>query len=138
MKKLHTKYKFNIRFCEVDAMRVVWHGSYAKYFEDAREAFGKEYGISYQQIEANGYFAPIVDMSFKFKKPLRYGMNPFITITYIPTEAAKIVFEYVINDSVTGEVMATGHTVQVFMNTNYELEILPPSFYEGWKRKNVI
>lgn len=119
-------------------MRVVWHGSYAKYFEDAREAFGKEYGISYQQIESNGYFAPIVDMSFKFKKPLRYGMNPFITITYIPTEAAKIVFEYVINDSVTGEVMATGHTVQVFMNTNYELEILTPSFYEGWKRLYVI
>ena len=31
-----------IRFSEVDSMKIVWHGSYAKYFEDAREAFGKE------------------------------------------------------------------------------------------------
>ena len=29
-----------IRFSEVDAMGIVWHGSYALYFEDAREAFG--------------------------------------------------------------------------------------------------
>ena len=26
-----------IRFSEVDSMNVVWHGSYALYFEDARE-----------------------------------------------------------------------------------------------------
>lgn len=29
-----------IRFSEVDSMGIVWHGSYALYFEDAREAFG--------------------------------------------------------------------------------------------------
>lgn len=32
---------FDIRFSEVDSMNVVWHGSYPLYFEDAREAFGK-------------------------------------------------------------------------------------------------
>ena len=32
---------FDIRFSEVDSMGVVWHGNYAKYFEDAREEFGR-------------------------------------------------------------------------------------------------
>ena len=66
-------------------MRVVWHGAYAKYFEDAREYFGEAYGIGYKVIEKNGYFAPLVDLSFQYKKPLTYGMTPEITITYQPT-----------------------------------------------------
>ena len=116
-------------------MRVVWHGAYAKYFEDARESFGEAYGIGYKVIEKNGYFAPLVDLSFQYKKPLKYGMTPEITITYRPTEAAKIVFDYEIRDAESQEVMATGHSVQVFMDLNYELVWTNPEFYEEWKKK---
>ena len=37
-----------IRFSEVDMMKVVWHGAYPLYLEDAREAFGDEYGLTYE------------------------------------------------------------------------------------------
>ena len=37
--------EFDVRFSEVDAMNVVWHGAYPLYFEDAREAFGARYGL---------------------------------------------------------------------------------------------
>lgn len=131
---LQTTYTFKIRFSEIDAMRVVWHGAYVKYLEDAREAFGKEYGLGYQFIEDNAYFAPIVDMRIKYHKPLRYGMVPEMTITYRPTDAAKIVFDYEIRDTSTGDVMVTGHTMQVFMDMNYELVLLNPPFYEEWKK----
>ena len=91
---LQSSLRFRIRFSEIDAMRVVWHGAYAKYFEDAREQFGKDFGLDYLMIERNGFYAPIVDLSFQYKQPLRYGMEPEIVITYRPTEAAKIVFDY--------------------------------------------
>ena len=53
----------NVRFSEVDSMCVVWHGSYVRYLEDGREAFGKKYaGIGYMDMYSNGYTAPIVDM----------------------------------------------------------------------------
>ena len=54
-----------IRFSEVDSMNVVWHGSYALYFEDARETFGAQYGLEYLTIAGNGYFAPLVELTFK-------------------------------------------------------------------------
>lgn len=44
-----------VRFSEVDAMQVVWHGEYVRYFEDGREAFGRRYGIGYQDIIRAGY-----------------------------------------------------------------------------------
>ena len=44
-----------IRFSEVDSMGVVWHGSYVKYLEDAREAFGAQHGLSYLFVFDNGF-----------------------------------------------------------------------------------
>ena len=76
LRSLSTSFRLRIRFSEIDAMHVVWHGAYAKYFEDAREYFGEAFELSYKLIEENQVFAPIVDLSFQYKKPLRYGMTP--------------------------------------------------------------
>ena len=135
MKELKATVPLNIRFSEVDSMNIVWHGSYVMYFEDAREAFGQKYGIAYLDIFSNGYYAPLVDLSFKYKSPITYDMKPEITITYKPVDAAKIVFDYEITNPENGEVLATGHSVQVFMDMNYQLVWVNPDFYEEWKKK---
>ena len=135
MKKLTATKSLEIRFSEVDSMNIVWHGSYPLYFEDAREEFGKKFDLGYMTICSNGYYAPLVELSFKYKKPLKYEMVPSIRITYIPTEAAKIVFEYEIFDEKDGAIYATGRSVQVFMDRNYELVWDNPEFYKAWKEK---
>ena len=135
MKELKATVPLNIRFSEVDSMNIVWHGSYVMYFEDAREAFGKKYGIAYLDIFGHGYYAPLVDLSFKYKSPITYDMKPEITITYKPVDAAKIVFDYEITNPENGEVLATGHSVQVFMDLNYQLVWVNPDFYEEWKKR---
>ena len=88
----------DIRFSEVDSMNVVWHGSYPLYFEDARELFGQKYDLTYMGFFDHGYFAPLVELTFQYKKPIRYGMRPRIDIVYRSTPAAKIVFDYEIHD----------------------------------------
>ncbi|MBF1562477.1 MAG: acyl-CoA thioesterase, partial [Prevotella salivae] len=60
MIELKASKEVEIRFSEVDSMNVVWHGSYPLYFEDAREVFGKKYGLEYMSFFDNGYFAPLV------------------------------------------------------------------------------
>ena len=135
MKELKATVPLNIRFSEVDSMNIVWHGSYVMYFEDAREAFGKKYGIAYLDIFGNGYYAPLVDLAFKYKRPITYDLKPELTITYKPVDAAKIVFDYEITNPENGEVLATGHSVQVFMDLNYQLVWVNPEFYEEWKKK---
>ena len=101
-------------------MNVVWHGSYPLYFEDAREHLGSSMDWSTVGFFDHGYFAPLVDLSFHYKKPIRYGMTPRIDIIYRPTEAAKIVFDYEIHDAEDDSLIATGHSVQVFMDLNYQ------------------
>lgn len=126
--------KLEIRFSEVDSMRIVWHGSYPLYFEDARECFGEKYGLGYMTFFENGFFAPLVELNFQYKKPIIYGMHPRIDIIYRPTESAKIVFDYEIYAE-DNSILATGHSVQVFMDKNYQLVWNNPQFYIQWKKK---
>lgn len=135
VKELKETIPFSVRFSEVDSMNIVWHGSYSLYFEDAREAFGKRYGLGYFDIFGNGYYAPLVELSFNYKRPIKYGMRPEITIVYQHTDSAKIVFDYEIRDTVSGDILATGHSVQVFMDMQYQLVWANPEFYEEWKQK---
>ena len=133
--ELSEEIEFKIRFSEVDSMNVVWHGAYPLYFEDAREAFGKKYDFGYMLIFDSGYYAPLVDLEFHYRKPIVYGMRPRIKITYRPTESAKIVFDYKIYDSNDGSLLASGRSTQVFMDKDYKLVLYNPPFYEEWKKR---
>ena len=125
----------DIRFSEVDSMNVVWHGSYMLYFEDARELFGEQYDLSYMGYVRHGYYAPMVEMNIQWKKPILYGMRPRIDIIYRPTVAAKVVFDYEIHDTADESLIATAHSVQVFMDLNYQLVLYSPKFYEEWQQR---
>lgn len=138
MNKLKASKPFRVRFSEVDSMKVVWHGSYPLYLEDAREHFGKEFGLGYNDYISHHLYAPLVEMNIKYKRPLVYGMNARVDIIYHPTEAAKVVFDYEIYNEDDGTLMATAHTVQVFMDLNYQLVLQNPDFYEEWKKRRSV
>jgi acyl-CoA thioester hydrolase len=126
-----------VRFSEVDSLHVVWHGHYVKFFEDGREAFGKEYNLSYLDIyNAEGLAVPIVDLQVQFKKPLQYGDSAVIETTFINTPAAKIIFNFKIYSEKHKHLVCEGQSTQVFMHPQkQELFIVNPPFFEAWKRK---
>ena len=128
--------EIEVRFSEVDSMSIVWHGSYAKYFEDAREEFGRTYGLGYLRIFSEGFYAPLVNLDFSFKKPLIYGDIALVEITYLPSEAAKICFQYKIFSKKDNSLIATGSSIQVFLDKNYALVWNNPAFYLTWKQIN--
>ncbi len=125
-----------IRFSDVDSMGIVWHGNYIKLFEDGREAFGNQYGINYMDFYHQGVLIPIVKINCDYKKPLKYGDTALIETRFVNCESAKLMYEYTIYRNNTAEVVATGSSLQVFLNTEMELLLdLPPFFYE-WKKKH--
>lgn len=134
--ELKTEIEFDIRFSETDAMGVVWHGNYLKFFEDGREDFGKEHGLEYLDMYNNGYFTPIVKSEINHKSPIYYGEKAKIITKLIPSRAAKIIFEYEIINLSTGKISATGTTIQVFLLAKTrELDLNIPEFYIEWENK---
>ena len=134
-RELVVEKELEIRFSEVDMMGVVWHGNYPLYLEDAREAFGAEFGLSYALYIKENVFVPIVKMDVDYKRPVRFGMRPVIRIEYVPTDAAKVIFDYKLYDKGSGDVFLTARTVQVFMDRDYKLMWFSPDFYTQWKQQ---
>ena len=123
-----------VRFNETDPLGIVWHGYYITYFEDGREAFGREHGISYLDVHKYGFTTPIVKSVCEHKLSLRYGDVARIETTIVDTPAAKMIFRYKIFDA-NNENACTGETIQVFVDVNGNLSLNNPPFYEEWKRK---
>jgi len=124
-----------VRFSEIDSMLVVWHGNYAKFLEDGREAFGEQYGFGYYDAFDNGYLTPIVDVKMNYKFGIKYGDTVRIETIYRPTKAAKILFDYNVF-RVEGNVLAlTGSSMQVFVDKEGVLQLTNPKFYVEWMKK---
>lgn len=124
-----------IRFNEADPLGIVWHGHYVQYFEDGREAFGEKYGLRYLDIFEKGYSVPVVNIQCDYKRSLRYGDRVVVETKYVDDLAAKIKFEYILTNPATGEIVAKGSSVQVFLDKETSsLQLLTPAFFSEWKK----
>ena len=136
--KLTNRTEIAVRFNEVDSMGIVWHGHYIKFFEDGREAFGKENDLGYMDIYGNGYFAPVVKVDCNFKRYVKYGDTVIVETKFINTKAAKIVFKFKLFKKSNGELVAEGESIQVFTTPGGELVLTNPPFFEDWKNQKGI
>lgn len=127
---------FDVKFSEADPLGIVWHGHYIRYFEDGREAFGKKHGISYLNFFDQGVVVPVVNVECSYKRSLRYGDTVTVETTFVPAEAAKVIFKYRLINAATKELVATGTSVQVFLDKKDSVLLLTnPPFFEAWKKK---
>ena len=124
----------DVKFSEADPLGIVWHGHFIRYFEDGREAFGAAYGLRYLDLFRKNIVVPIVHIDCNYRRILRYGHKIRLETTYVDTPAAKLLFDYTITDLGTGERVANGNSVQVFMDRHsLELMLTLPGFMTDWK-----
>jgi len=131
---LHYTVERTVRFEEIDPLGIVWHGRYAGYFEDARVALGQQYGIGYMDLYNNGIMAPIKNMHVDFIRPLKFQDQISIEGILHYTDASRINSEYIIRNH-KGETAATGYTVQMMLNSSYELYLVQPDYYHHFCQK---
>ncbi|CAN5570974.1 acyl-CoA thioesterase [soil metagenome] len=137
--ELSNRTEVRVRFNEADPLGIVWHGHYIRYFEDGRESFGKDHGLSYLDVFKMGYVTPVVSVDCSYKKSLRYGDTVIVETIYLPCEAAKIQFNYRLYNAATNELVATGSSVQVFLDKeNSILQLNNPPFFENWKKQQAL
>ncbi len=137
IKALTNRTEVLVRFNEADPLGIVWHGHYIRYFEDGREAFGIKHGLGYLEVYKKGFVIPVVSVHCDFKRSLRYGDRVIVETTFIPTEAAKLKFNFRLFNAVTNEIVATGSSVQVFLDKESStLQLANPPFFEDWKKSH--
>ena len=119
-----------VRFSEVDALQIVWHGHYANYFEEARRAFGRRYGIDYPVFLENRVAVPVVQLRIDYLAPARLADVLEIKTRLLKSEAAKLIFDYRVCREGQEALLASGRTVQVFTTPEGELLLTWPGFMQ--------
>lgn len=135
-KSLTDRIEIRVRFSEVDALNMVWHGNYVKYLEDGREAFGRRYGLEYLLVNSMGYVTPVVELKIEYKSPATIDDILVLETTYISGRAAKLLYLYRLYNKKDNRLVAEAQTVQLFLTADGKLEISKPVFLEDWERKH--
>lgn len=109
---LQAEVELVVPFFDVDSMEVVWHGHYAKYFEEARCALLDKLGHNYRQMREAGYAWPIIDLQLRYIRGARFGQRIRVRADLVEWEN-RLKIHYLVSDAATGERMTRGSSVQV-------------------------
>ncbi len=121
-----------VRFEEVDALGIVWHGRYPSYLEDVREALGDHYGIGYLDFFREGVVAPIRQLHLDYHRPLQLHDLFSIKGELHWTEAARLNFTYQIFTA-QGELATSGHSIQMILDYQSRAVLMaPPPFMQDF------
>jgi acyl-CoA thioester hydrolase len=114
------------RYAETNQMGIVAEASYLRWLDMARAALLKEQGLDYRQLEARGYLMPVLEVGLTFHQPAYYDDLLQIVTTVRSRPAFRIRLDYEVRRE--GLLLATGHSVQGFINQQLRPVKPPPEF----------
>jgi len=101
---------FEVRYAETDAMGIVYYANYFVWFEVARGAFCRVYGIDYQAIERGGTPLAVVEAYCRYRAPARYGDRVLVRVQLTEFKRSTMRFDYEILNADTRQRLAEGWT----------------------------
>lgn len=124
-----------IQFYDLDPMRVVWHGNYPRFLEQARAVLFDKISFGYREMSESGFAWPIVDMRIKYVRPINPAHLIKVVATLVEYEN-RLKVNYVISDVETNEILTKAHTIQVTVDraTNELCFETPPILMEKVRR----
>ncbi len=114
-----------VRFAECDPYGVVWHGHYALYLEQAREALTARFGFTATRALSMGYRVPVTRMEIRYRVPIFADSFILVTARLRPPDVARFLLDYEIRGE-SGELLAEASTEQVVVKASGELLVTLP------------
>ena len=120
--------QIRVTYKDTDRMGYSYYGNYPTYYEIGRTEFLRELGLSYKQLEDDGFLLPIVKMNIKYIQPARYDELLTIKTRYKKLHSVKVEFEYEIyNEKKT--LINKGYTLLAFVNVKTRKPTQAPKYY---------
>ena len=129
-----TRTRHHVNFYDTDAMAVVHHANYIRWFEIGRVDFLRAAGITLGELMEDGYVFPITDVSAKYVSPGRFDDMLVIVTKPSALTRVKMAFDYEIRREADDGLLVTGHTQNVFTNrATGKITRLPEKYYDKLK-----
>ena len=133
MKKNHIKVR--VIYADTDAMGIVYHTNYIKWFEIGRTELLRSIGIVYSEVEAQGYNLPLTEAYCHYLSPAKYDQIIVVETEMEYFKRASMKFNYTIWDEYKEKSLVEGYTIHACTN-NLGKIVRIPSFIVEKKRTN--
>ena len=108
-------------------MGFLHHSYYLPYFEMGRTEALRATGISYRQMEADGFFFAVVKLAVNYKKPARYD-DPLELVTRVTrVTPVRIEHGYELYHAETKLLLSTAASTIACLDRSGELRAMPDS-----------
>ena len=105
-----------VRYSETDQLHIAYYGRYLEWFEAARVEYIRALGISYADLEREGYFLPVLEAQCHYHQPARYD-DVLVVRTWIDRlKNSSLRFRYEVFRHGEKQLLADGYTLHAFVN----------------------
>ena len=101
--------KLRVRYRETDAQGIVNNADYLSYFEVGRVEWLRAGGLSYRELEKEGYGLVVVEVLARYKKPAFFDDELTVRTELTELKRASLSFGYTVLRG--EEVLVTGRTL---------------------------
>ena len=112
-----------VRYAETDWMGLLHHANYLIYFEQARIELLRSFGVTYKDMEDEGYFLVVSKVEVRYKSPAHY--DDVLTIRTTVTRTSPVRLEHRYEVFREGAVVAEGSSTLACVDTNGKLRAMP-------------
>jgi acyl-CoA thioester hydrolase len=117
--------KIRVTYADTDAMGIVYHTNYIKWFEIGRAELLRELGIPYSKIEIMGYNLPLTEVNCHYLYPARYDQVVLVETEILFLKRATVKFSYSIYDETKEKVLVEGESVHACLNKQGKIVRIP-------------
>jgi acyl-CoA thioester hydrolase len=112
-----------VRYAETDRMGLLHHANYLVYFEQGRTELLRSRGVSYRDLEDQGYLLVLTRLQVRYRSPARYDDLLTLRTTVVRTTSVKIEHRYELFRD--GVLLAEGQSTLGCVNREGRVQMLP-------------
>ncbi|MCR5381726.1 MAG: acyl-CoA thioesterase [Lentisphaeria bacterium] len=116
--------QYRVCYADTDQMGVVYYANYFMLFERARTELLRLNGLSYRQIEEQGFMLPVLDAHAKYHRPARYDDLLDVTARVVEFDGLKLKTACEVKRD--GVLLVDGDVTLVFLNAQTGRPARPP------------
>jgi acyl-CoA thioester hydrolase len=107
-------------YADTDAMGVVYHTNYIKWFEVGRCELLRSMGYPYVRLEESDIMLPVIECGCKYRTPAHYDEVLEVAARISELRGATVTIDYEIRRRETGELLVTGFTKHAITNSKFK------------------
>ena len=120
--------QIRVRYAETDRMGLLHHANYLVYFEQARTELLRQLGMTYRDLEDQGFLLVLTKFEVRYKSPARYDDVLTIRTTVERTTAVRIDHRYEVRCD--GRLVAEASSTLACVNREGRPQVLPERLRE--------